>query len=60
MMNNRPFQNEYLELYTMCKEFHTLPYEGGVLDQPAKIMSAFYIVSNTINQHQQGRRGMNG
>jgi hypothetical protein len=56
MMNNRSFSNYYLELYLMCKEFNCLPYEGGFLDQPAKIAEAFGLIKRTIAQYQANRR----
>jgi hypothetical protein len=59
-MNNRQIQNdnEYLEIYLMCKEFNCLPHEGGLLDQPAHLMSAFSIIREIVNQYEQeGRHG---
>lgn len=53
-MNDRPnVSNEYLQLYANCKEFNCLPYEGGYLDQPAKIMSAFSVIQEVIAKYQQ-------
>jgi curli biogenesis system outer membrane secretion channel CsgG len=46
----------------MCKEFNCLPSEGGLLDQPAKVMSAFYIIQGIIEEYKSNRKkvGMNG
>lgn len=52
-MNGRAVNNEYLHLYINCKEFNCLPYEGGYLDQPVKIMSAFSVIQGVVAQYQQ-------
>lgn len=57
-MNRRPnITNEYLKLYYSCKEFNCLPYEGGLLDQPAVIAEAFFVIQNVINQYQAQKGG---
>jgi hypothetical protein len=54
-MNNRPFNNEYFELYLWCEKYKALPLEGGIWDQPAKIMSAFSIAENIITEYRKQR-----
>lgn len=58
MINNRSFNDEYLELYLWCEKYKCLPLEGGIWDQPAKIMSAFSIIESIISQYQQQRGEM--
>jgi hypothetical protein len=59
MMGSGTFSNDYLKLYLMCKEFHSLPYDGGYMDQPAIYIEAFELIQNTINQYKanQDKRG---
>ena len=33
----RPRQPPWLSLYLQCKQFHTLPFEGALLDQPVEL-----------------------
>lgn len=59
-MNGRSIHNEYLSLYSYCKEFNCLPYEGGWLDQPAIYIESFEIIADIINQYQKERRNVDG
>jgi hypothetical protein len=34
--------------WKLCKRYNSLPYAGGILQQPAKIMDAFLIIDNLI------------
>lgn len=36
-----------------CDEYQCLPYKGGYLDQPAKLMEAFRIISSTKAMYYQ-------
>ena len=40
--------NHLLELYNLCKEFHSLPAAGGVEDQDYLIMHYFSIISSCV------------
>lgn len=37
----------------MCKEFGQLPYPGGVLDQPARLMYIFEHISAATLERQE-------
>lgn len=46
-----------LNTYLLCKRYNALPYSGGVLDQPSKIMDGFFIIDNTISEFKKSQRG---
>jgi hypothetical protein len=37
----------------MCKEFSTLPYAGGMLDQPFRLAAVFEIIQNAVYEKQE-------
>jgi hypothetical protein len=56
MMQGNGFSNEYLKTYTMCKDFHCLPFAGGLFDQPAIYVEAFELIQSVINQYKANRK----
>ncbi|MDQ0414237.1 hypothetical protein [Mesobacillus stamsii] len=55
-MGNRSFSNDYLKTFLMCKEFHSLPFDGGYLDQPSVWVEAFEHIQGMINQYEANRK----
>jgi len=45
----RPWAKWVLGLYRHYRDGH-LPYSGGVMDQPAKLMEAFLVVASAIEE----------
>jgi len=50
-----PVEDElfWLDLEAHCSQYHCLPYPGGLLDQPARIMDAFAIIRSVRNRYEQ-------
>lgn len=46
---------ELLNMYNACKTFHTLPYGGGLLDQPARLVYLFDSVSVAYSELEARR-----
>jgi len=44
-----PMTHELVGLYNMCKDLGCLPYEGGLMDQPATLVQGFKVIANEIN-----------
>lgn len=46
-----------LVTWQLCKKYNSLPYSGGILDQPSKLMDAFSIIDNIMIEFKsQGGR----
>lgn len=42
-----------LDLYSRCRSNNSLPYAGGILNQPAWIMDLFEIIDNIKAEYQK-------
>jgi len=42
-----------LDLYSRCRANRTLPYAGGILEQPAWIMDLFEVVDNIKAEYHE-------
>ena len=49
---------EYINLYALSSEFKTLPYKGGLLDQPNKMVEMFMMIKTELAKEEQ--RSLNG
>lgn len=43
-------------LYKRCKEWKTLPYQGGIFDQDERLMDLFDTISEEVDVWKQKRR----
>lgn len=52
MLNPDPYRMAppMLELFILCKTLGQLPYEGGIMQQPNKIIEAFLIIIEALSQ----------
>jgi hypothetical protein len=41
----------FLKMYSFYRRDNVLPYSGGLLDQPSKIVELFYFLNNEIDKH---------
>lgn len=46
---------DYIGMEQAARDYHTLPYDGGLLDQPKMLMDAFRIVASERNQWERIR-----
>jgi hypothetical protein len=46
---------QLLEIESGCKEYHALPYEGGLMDQPVWLLEAFDIIRSERNAFERIR-----
>ncbi len=57
MRPKRPEQPRWLSLYLQCKKFHTLLFDGGLLDQPVElwelVSTAGEIYEEWLQERQQ-------
>ena len=44
---------EIIRLFQRCKEYKVLPYSGGVLEQPAWILSCFDTIEETQRAYER-------
>lgn len=49
-----------MNLYNRCQARQALPYQGGVLDQPERLMRFFDIIDAEIGKHQDRKRTSTG
>jgi len=42
-----------MNLYSRCQSSRSLPYAGGVLDQPAALMELFDVIEATREAHRR-------
>lgn len=42
-----------IALEAACREYHVLPYAGGVEDQPTGLLQAFDVIRETQNEYQR-------
>ena len=47
-------------IYQKAKQFNTLPYSGGIMDQPNIIMEAFTIIDTQISKYESERNKNGG
>ena len=45
----------YLSLYNNCEKFNSLPFDGGIGVQPAKIFTVFGKIQNLIDEKTKDR-----
>jgi hypothetical protein len=55
-MRGSGFSNNFLKVFFMCKEFHSLPFDGGYFDQPTIWIDAFEIIQGVINEYEAAER----
>lgn len=42
--------------YQKAKQFNTLPYNGGIMDQPNILMEAFTIIDTQISKNEKDKK----
>ena len=52
----RPRQPHWLSLYLQCKQFHTLPFEGALLDQPVELWQPLVAAGDMYERWLQERQ----
>jgi hypothetical protein len=45
-----------LSLYGLCQKFSVMPYAGGILDQPARLISQFQIIMDEVAKQDEIER----
>lgn len=48
-----PMADEAIRLYRLCKEFHTLPSPGGILDQDYLLIYLIEAVSDAMVEYER-------
>ena len=56
MRPKRPSQPGWLSLYLQCRKFTTLPYDGGLLDQPVELWQSIMAAGEAYEGWLQDRQ----